>query len=110
MRVELGPVPDEIERWLPENEPDASDVGVNHADAFLKLFKTTLEDGRKVSCTRRGLKLTFTVGDRSGESLLRRLEHGPDVREILHQALTEAAAGAGAAYSVEDGTLYLELD
>ena len=110
MRVELGPIPTDIERWLPENEPDASDVGVNYADAFLKLFKKTLGDGRKISCKRRGLKVTFKVGDSTGEALLRRIDHGPDVQNILHQALTEAAAGAGAAYAIENGALVLDLD
>lgn len=110
MRIELGPIPAEAERRLPENEPDASDVGINHADAFLKVFQRILDDGRKISCKRRGLKLTLTIGDRAGEALLRRIEHGPDVKGILHQALTEAAAAAGATYSVADGRLFLELD
>lgn len=110
MRIELGPIPPGIERWLPQNEPDASEVGVNYTDAFLKVFKKTLGDGRKISCKRRGLKLTLKIGDSTGEALLRRIEHGPDVESILHQALTEAAAGAGAAYAVEDDVVFLELD
>lgn len=110
MRVELGPLPEDIDRWLPENESDASGVGVNYADAFLAVFKRTLEDGRKMLCKRRGLKLTLKIGDVSGTALLRRVEHGPDVREILHRALVEAAAAAGARYTIEDGTLVLELD
>ena len=110
MKIELGPIPADADRWLPENEPDASGVGVNYAEAFLKVFKKTLADGRKISCRRRGLKLTLQIGSSSGEALLRRVDHGPDVREILHQALVEAAAGAGATYSVEDGAIFLELD
>ncbi len=110
MKIELGPVPADAERWLPENEPDASGIGVNYADAFLKVFKTTLADGRKVTCKRRGLKITLAIGTSSGEALLRRLEHGPDVKNILHQALIEAATGAGATYSIEDGTVCLEVD
>ena len=109
MRVDLGPIPADAERWLPENEEDASGIGVNYADAVLKMFKTTLEDGRKIVCTRRGLEVTLKVGDRSGSALLRRIEHGPDVRDIMHQALIEAAAGAGARYSIEDGTAFLEI-
>lgn len=110
MKVELGRIPDDADRWLPENEPDASGLGINYADAVLKLFKKTLEDGRKISCRRRGLKLTLRVGESSGEALLRRIDHGPDVRDILHQALVEAAAGAGVVYTVEDGVVQLELD
>jgi hypothetical protein len=85
-------------------------VGVNYADAYLKALKTTLEDGRKVLCKRRGLKLTLTVGEHKGEALLRRLDHGPDAKEILRHALEAAAAGAGARLTVEDGVIYLELD
>lgn len=109
MRIDLGPIPAAAERWLPENEEDASGIGVNYADAVLKMFKTTLEDGRKIVCTRRGLEVTMRIGDRSGKALLRRIEHGPDVRDILHQALVEAAAGAGARYSVVDGTAILDI-
>ncbi len=110
MRVELGPIPPEAERWLPENEPDASGLGINYADAVLKLFKTTLDDGRKILAKRRGLKVTITIGEREGEALLRRVEHGPDVRDILSAALTEAAANAGATYSCTSGILALELE
>jgi hypothetical protein len=110
MRIELGPIPDETKRWLPESEPDASGVGVNYADACLKLFKRNLEDGRKMIAKRRGLKVTLKIGERSGSALLDRLAHGPEVGEILHHALVEAAAGAGAAFSVEGDLLILDLD
>jgi predicted DNA-binding antitoxin AbrB/MazE fold protein len=95
---------------LPENKPDGSGVGVNYADAYIKpLKKVLLEDGTKVICKRRGLKLTMKVGKKSGEGLLRRLEHGPDAHTMLQHALQEAAKNAGAAFSVEDGVMYLEL-
>jgi hypothetical protein len=110
VRIELGPIPADVERWLPENEADASGIGVNYADAYLKAFKKTLDDGSKVSCKRRGLELTLKVGSRTGTALMRRLEHGPDVREILHQALVAAAADAGVVYSVENGQLYLKVE
>lgn len=108
MRIRVGEIPKEAERRLPDAEPDASGIGINYADAVLKSFKRTLEDGRKLTAKRRGLKLTLQVGERSGEGLMRRLEHGPDVRDILHQALVEAAASAGFTYSVEDGVAYLD--
>jgi hypothetical protein len=110
MRLRVGEVPADAARLLPAVAPDASDIGVNYADAYLKIFKQTLEDGRKLLCKRRGLKLTLKIGDRQGEGLMRRLEHGPDVEEILRQALREAAAAAGARFSVDDGTVYLEID
>ena len=110
MRVQLGPIPTDAERWLPENEPDASGLGVNYADAVLKMFKKTLDDGRRMHCKRRGLKITFKIGDRSGEALMRRLDHGPDERDILNQALREAAANAGVTYAIEDGVVVLDVD
>ena len=109
MRVRLGDVNPAAEKLLPSVEPDGSGVGVNYADAYIKPMKSRLEDGRKLSCTRRGLKLTLTVGKVKGEGLLRRLEHGPDVKVILQRALAEAAAAAEVVFTEEDGGLYLEL-
>jgi hypothetical protein len=110
MKIEIGPVNEKAEKLLPENRPDDSGVGINYTDAYLKPFKLTLDDGRKLKCKRRGLKLTLEIGDAKGEGLLRRLEHGPDVQTILRKALEEAAAGAGARFSEEDGVLWLELE
>ena len=96
--------------YLPEAKPDGSGVGVNYTDAYLKpISKVLLDDGTRVTCKRRGLKVTLTIGERSGDGLLRRLEHGPDVRDMLQEALREAAENAGATFSVEDGVLYLEV-
>ena len=107
MRVRLADEATGIETLLPEERADNSGIGINYADAYLKVFKTTLEDGRKVLCKRRGLKLTLKIGDRSGEGLMRRLEHGPDVQVILRRALEEAAADAGVSINIEGGTIYL---
>ena len=109
MRVRIAEEDPKAENFLPSARPDGSDVGVNYADAYLKAFKVTLDDGRKVSCKRRGLKLTLKIGDEQGEGLLRRLEHGPDVRALLRMALEEAAHAAGATLVVEDGVIYLDL-
>ena len=92
---------------MPENQDDASGVGVNYVDAVLKAMKTTLPDGRKLLAKRRGLKITVKVGDAEGEALLRRLEHGPDVGEILARALAEAGAGAGVELRLEGRDLHL---
>jgi hypothetical protein len=96
MRVELPLDEAKAEPFLPEKRADGSGVGINYADALLKGVKLTLEDGRKVAFKRRGLKITVTIGDRTGEGLLRRLEHGPDVQAIVREALREAARNAGA--------------
>ncbi len=109
MRVILPVDAAKAETLLPEKQPDGSGVGINYADALLKPVKLTLEDGRKVAVKRRGLKLTLTIGDKTGTALLRRLDHGPDVRRIFRAALREAAANAGASVDQDaDGTWVLE--
>ena len=110
MKIRLGDENVAAEALLPPAAPDNSGVGVNYADAYLKPLAMTLEDGRKVSLKRRGLKITLTIGDKKGEALLRRLEHGPDARVILRKALESAAAAAGASITAEQGGVYLETD
>ena len=110
MKVPIGPVNTKAEGFLPPAKPDASGVGINYADAYIRPIKLTLEDGRKVTCKRRGLKLTFTIGDRSGEALLRRQDHGPDEKTIVHTALEECTRAAGVRLFEEDGHLVLELE
>jgi hypothetical protein len=87
---------------------DASGVGINYADVIVKAIKLTLEDGRKLTCKRRGLKLTLTIGDRAGEGLLRRLANGPDERRIVREGLAEAARNAGVALSFEPGAVVID--
>lgn len=94
--------------WLPENKPDGSGIGVNYVDAFLKPLNCELEDELRLACKRRGLKITVSLGDRKGEAILRRIEHGPDVRSILYAALTEAFAQADAKCEPGDGNIRVE--
>jgi hypothetical protein len=98
------------EAHLPPGKLDGSGIGINYADAYLKPLKITLADGRKVACKRRGLKLTFTIGDRTGEALMRRLENGPDEKTIFRAALREAAALAGGTIEFRPGALALDPD
>ena len=72
--------------------PDGSGVGVNYVDVIAKASKLTLPDGRKLLLKRKGLKLTLAIGDKQGEALLRRLDHGPDVLE--HPAQGARSGGA----------------
>jgi len=95
--------------YLPAARPDDSGVGVNYADQVLKFFKLTLPDGRKLNARRRGLKITIAIGDAKGDGLLRRIEHGPDVKAIFQAALVEAARNAGATLTSGPGSIYLEL-
>lgn len=95
-----------IER-LPPATDDRSGVGVHYVDAYLAPMNAQLEDGTTVKCRRRGLRIVLSVGDRTGEGLLRRLEVGPDPVAMLDAALQEAAAAAGVGLSVEDGVMVL---
>lgn len=98
-----------VDGFLPAARPDGSGVGINYADQFLKFLKSTLPDGRKLSARRRGLRITIAIGDATGEGLLRRIEHGPDVKKILEQALAEAARNAGATLTRAPGVVHLDL-
>ena len=109
MKSRVAELNEEAEDLLPPSKPDGSAVGVNYTDAYVKPMNTTLEDGRSVTCKRRGLKLTLTVGDSKGEGLLRRLEHGPDLKVMLQEALKEAAANAGGTFLEEEGAIYLDI-
>jgi hypothetical protein len=90
--------------------PDGSGVGVNYVDVIAKASKQTLADGRKLLLKRKGLKLTLAIGERQGEALLRRLDHGPAVHDIVRKAIEAAALAAGARASFEPGALHLEID
>ena len=96
------------ERLIPPAAPDGSEIGINYADAYLEALGATLPDGRAVSCERYGLQITVRVGEAEGEAVLRRLEHGPDVRNILQQALQAAAQDAGVSLAVDAGVIYLD--
>ena len=94
---------------LPERKPDGSGIGVNYADQIVKPFKQTLPDGRKLLLKRRGLKLTLAIGDRQGEAVMRRIDHGPEVKVIFRKALEEAARNVGAVVEFAPGAVHLEL-
>lgn len=80
---------------LPPETPDKSGIGVHYVDAFLKPMNKTLEDGTKVACKRKGLKITLTVGTKKGEGLMRRLDVSNDPVVMLQTALRDAAKAAG---------------
>ena len=109
-RIELGAENRDAEKLLPPKKDDGSGVGINYADAYVKAFKRILEDGRKVICKRRGLRITMQIGDRKGEALLRRLDNGPDEKTIVHRAIEDAARNAGAIFTVDEGRLVLRLE
>jgi len=110
MRVAVARENADARRRVPPSEPDGSGIGVNYVDAYVKALEVELASGAKVSCKRKGLEITLSIGERSGTALLRRLDHGPDVETILRRALEDAAEAAGSRFTVEDGTMYLEVE
>ncbi len=97
------------EEFLPPHQMDRSGVGVNYADEYIKKINTRLEDGTPIACKRRGLRITVMVGDKKGEALMNRIEHGPDPKVMLNQALSAAMREAGASFLIEDDVMYLEM-
>lgn len=93
---------------LPAHTGDKSGIGVHYVDAYLKPLNTTLEDGTKVKCKRRGLKIALAVGDRKGDGLMRRMEVGSDPVAMLDAALQEAAGAANVAISIEGSSIYVD--
>ena len=109
MKLRIAQENSAAEALIPPSEPDGSGIGVNYADAYIKPFNVELDGGLKITCKRRGLKIALTIGDVKGEALMRRLDDGPDVKNILRKALEAAAQQADAAFSVEEGVAYLEV-
>ena len=87
---------------LPPASPDKSGIGVHYTDAFLKPMNTKLPDGTRVSCKRKGLKVTLTVGTKKGEGLMRRLQVSKDPVVMLSSALQDAAKAAGVELKLTD--------
>ena len=110
MRVTIEVDEKQAETHLPEIKFDGSGIGINYADQILKPFKLTLPDGRKLLGKRRGLKITITIGDKVGEAIMRRLENGPDVKNIFRNALEQAAGNAGASVVFEPNAIHLDLN
>lgn len=106
MRLKINNENTEAESLIPPSKPDNSGIGVNYADAYLKSLNMELEDGRKIVCKRKGLRVTVSIGDAKGDALMRKREKGPDVKRILRCALEEAFGAAGFGFSVEDGVMY----
>ena len=107
MRILIAEENLQAEQLIPPQQPDGSGIGVNYADTYIKVLNTELPDGRAVKCKRKGLKITLMIGDVEGEGLMRRLEHGPDVKNILRKALEEAGRAAGGNVVVENNRIWL---
>jgi hypothetical protein len=80
---------------LPPTFSEKSGIGSHYTDAFIKPMNTKLPDGTRVSCKRKGLKITLVVGTKKGEGLMRRIDVSKDPVVMLGAALQEAAKAAG---------------
>lgn len=82
---------------LPPAFRDKSNIGVHYVDAFIAPMNATLTDAAatRVSCKRKGLRVTLRVGAKKGDGLMRRLQVSADPVVMLDAALQEAAKAAG---------------
>jgi len=94
---------------LPPKFGDKSGIGVHYTDAFIKPMNTKLEDGTRVSCKRKGLKIILAVGSKKGEGLMRRVEVSKDPVVMLNAALQEAAKAAGIQLSITDKEIFADI-
>lgn len=93
---------------LPPGFPDKSGVGVHYVDAFIAPMNTTLADNLRVSCKRKGLRITLRAGPKKGDGLLRRLQVSRDPVIMLAAALHEAAGAAGVALEINATDILIE--
>jgi hypothetical protein len=87
---------------LPHVFRDKSGIGVHYVDAFLAPMNAALPDTTRVTCKRKGLRITLKVGLKKGDGLMRRLAAGPDPVAMLAAALQEAAKAAGVQLQITD--------
>src|SRR5215510_13265275 len=92
---------------LPPAFAEKSGIGVHYTDAFIKPMNAKLPDGTRVSCKRKGLKITLTVGTKKGEGLMRRLDVSKDPVVMLSAALQEAAKAAGVELKITDDEIFV---
>lgn len=94
---------------LPPAFNDKSGIGVHYTDAFIKPMNKTLEDGTRIGCKRKGLKISLVVGTRKGEGLMRRLDVSKDPILMLNAALHEAAKTAGIELKINDNEIFISI-
>jgi len=108
MKVKLCDINTTAVEKLPAHTGDKSGIGVHYVDAYLKPMNVTLEDGTRVKCKRRGLKISLAVGDKKGDGLMRRIEVSRDPVAMLEAAMAEAAQAAEVAITAAEGALFIE--
>lgn len=100
--IKLCDINQDAKAKLPPSFADKSGIGVHYVDAFLKPMNAALPDGTRVSCKRRGLRITLRVGTKKGDGLMRRLQVSKDPVVMLPAALKEAAEAAGVGLELTD--------
>lgn len=108
MKLKLCDVNQAAVEKLPQHSGDKSGIGVHYVDAYVKPMNATLEDGTRVKCKRRGLKIALAVGDKKGDGLMRRIDVSRDPVVMLDAALAEAAKAAEVTISVDNGVIFIE--
>lgn len=106
--IKICDINHEAREKLPPQFQDKSGIGVHYVDAFIKPMNTKLEDGRRVSCKRKGLKILLRVGDKKGEGLMRRIDVSPDPVVMLKAAIEEAAGMAELAIEISENEVLVE--
>jgi hypothetical protein len=71
-------------------------------DAYIAPMNAALPDNVRVSCKRKGLRVTLRVGTKKGDGLMRRLQVSKDPVVMLQAALQEAAKAAGVELQITD--------
>ena len=94
---------------LPPAFAEKSGIGVHYIDAFIKPMNVKLEDGTRISCKRKGLKILLVAGTKKGDGLMRRLDVSSDPVVMLNAALQEAAKSAGLELNVTETEIFISL-
>lgn len=105
--IKLCDINQDAKAKLPPAFTDKSGIGVHYVDAFLKPMNAALPDGSRVSCKRRGLKITLRVGTKKGDGIMRRLQVSKDPVVMLPAALKEAAVAAGVGLEITGTEIHI---
>jgi hypothetical protein len=105
--IKICDINNDAKEKLPPDFQDKSGIGVHYTDAYIKPMNMKLEDGTRISCKRKGLKIILVVGTKKGEGLMRRLEVSKDPVVMLNAALQEAAKAAEVELKITEDGIFL---
>jgi hypothetical protein len=92
---------------LPSVFRDKSGIGVHYVDAFIAPMNASLPENLRVSCKRKGLRVTLRVGTKKGDGIMRRLDVSADPVVMLKAALQEAAKAADVQLEITDSEILI---